>query len=285
MTIKYCINCGTKLDAWLKSCPKCNTYIPLLFPKKGPLRIKYISEDDEIAKKNKENINSELNYLKPYLYSDEEILYYYIESSTALSTEFSRILGGIFFGFPSVLILTIYLFFLTSDVFLLVLFFDLFLMVYTTYLISYGLFNFHRLKKIVNLSYREIKKYNNLYVITSKRWIQKSLETIDLNLVDFPENIIERKKDFVYIDLNYIQIKYSKMTYKNPEKRLDDFFVEIGIFLKYLNKETKLLQIGGFHAIRSYFNFSIDKLNEKLDTELIERKDYFELNLKKRNSL
>jgi len=63
---------------------------------------------------------------------------------------------------------------------------------------------YYRYKKLLDLSFSEIRQYKDIYVLTNKRWIQKCLDVLSIYEPTFPLKIIIQG-DIIIIDFSQIQ--------------------------------------------------------------------------------
>lgn len=55
---------------------------------------------------------------------------------------------------------------------------------------------------------KDLKYYENCYVLTNKRWIEKSQEFFDLDYREFVDYSVEKREDVIYIDLSRVYAVY-----------------------------------------------------------------------------
>lgn len=80
---------------------------------------------------------------------------------------------------------------------------------YTVIIIALGIFlrEFKKGTKKLDLKLIDLKNYNEIYILTNKRWIQKELNySFLIDDSKFSPNILNRIKDMMFIDLNYFKI-------------------------------------------------------------------------------
>ena len=77
-------------------------------------------------------------------------------------------------------------------------------------IVAFGIYlTNQKLMKKINLSFNHIKFYQDIYILTNKRWIQKSLDVLNFNVDLFPIKI-KTVEDVVFIDFEQIQSFFSK---------------------------------------------------------------------------
>ncbi|MFX1241832.1 MAG: hypothetical protein ACFFA7_11350 [Promethearchaeota archaeon] len=94
---------------------------------------------------------------------------------------------------------------------------------------------YHRYMKILNLKFKQIKHYEDLHILTNKRWIQKSLDVLSINKPTFflPISLYD---DIVMIDFTRIQTFFAQRrdSYKNYYFGFDlKFPYGQGLFVPY----------------------------------------------------
>lgn len=56
------------------------------------------------------------------------------------------------------------------------------------------------------LTLEELKKYEDIYVLTNKRWIQKNLDfNFKFDISKYPNNVLERHRDIISVNLDSIK--------------------------------------------------------------------------------
>ncbi|MFW9968918.1 MAG: hypothetical protein ACFFDF_01875 [Candidatus Odinarchaeota archaeon] len=71
--------------------------------------------------------------------------------------------------------------------------------------ISLGLYlPYYMYMKVLQLDFNQIKQYKDIYILTNKRWIQKSLDVLNINETIFPLEITKHN-DIIFIDFNQIK--------------------------------------------------------------------------------
>ena len=63
---------------------------------------------------------------------------------------------------------------------------------------------YYRHMKVLQLSFNQIKRYKDIYVLTNKRWIQKCLDVLNIKETTFPLEITIHN-DIIFIDFNQIK--------------------------------------------------------------------------------
>jgi len=77
-------------------------------------------------------------------------------------------------------------------------------------IVAFGIYlTYQKSMKKINLSFKQIKSYEDIYILTNKRWIQKSLDVLNFNVEVFPIKI-KNVEDVVFIDFEQIQSFFSK---------------------------------------------------------------------------
>ncbi|MFW9819974.1 MAG: hypothetical protein ACFFE5_10220 [Candidatus Thorarchaeota archaeon] len=110
---------------------------------------------------------------------------------------------------------------------------------------------YHKYMKILNLKFSQIKHYEDLCILTNKRWIQKSLDILSINIPTFSIPI-SLKDDLVMIDFDQIQSFFAQRrdSYKNYFLGFDlkfpygqGLFVPYDIFPEFIEILKKIIPI------------------------------------------
>ncbi|MFX0135511.1 MAG: hypothetical protein ACFFDN_17840 [Candidatus Hodarchaeota archaeon] len=57
------------------------------------------------------------------------------------------------------------------------------------------------------LTLEELKKYEDIFVLTNKRWIQKNLDfNFKFDISKYPKNVLERHRDIITVNLDSIKM-------------------------------------------------------------------------------
>lgn len=107
---------------------------------------------------------------------------------------------------------------------------------------------------ILDIPLKSLAKYENFYLLTTRRWIQKSINLINIKKSRFPSDGITVQKDVVYLDLNLINVISLSLENFYPKK-------EISFFIDY----------DGIHHRKHYFKVV---LKEKDYSELVDKLRY-----------
>jgi len=71
-----------------------------------------------------------------------------------------------------------------------------------------SLSEFLGVKRRLHLSFKELKKYKIKYIITDKRYIQKTHWNHEVDFSRYPEKSLKRHKDIVFIDIKSVEAFY-----------------------------------------------------------------------------
>lgn len=96
--------------------------------------------------------------------------------------------------------------------------------------------------------------YENFYLLTTKRWIQKSINLANIKKSRFPRDGFTLRKDIVYLDLDLINVISLSLEKFYPKK-------EISFFINY----------DGIHYRKYYFKVI---LTEEKYSELVDKLRY-----------
>jgi hypothetical protein len=119
-------------------------------------------------------------------------------------------------------------------------------------LVTFALYlPYHKYMKILNLKFRQIKHYEDLHILTNKRWIQKSLDVLSINAPTFflPISLYD---DVVIIDFAQIQNFFAQRrdSYKNYFFGFDlkfpygqGLFVPYNIFPEFIETLKQVIPI------------------------------------------
>lgn len=76
--------------------------------------------------------------------------------------------------------------------------------------------NFKEKMSKLQLSLKDLLKYNNYYAITKKRWIQKNYNlNCKIDFSKYPKGSIKQEKDVIFVDLEIIQVIYTFESHEN----------------------------------------------------------------------
>jgi hypothetical protein len=137
---------------------------------------------------------------KKFLYEDEEIKWYRREESVNLLnlldpiiimsiTPLTFLLGIFAIFIPSELVITAFIVFIIFDIIL----------------IPMALYKYQRKKMRLNLTYRELKQYNEIIMITNKRYIYKSYYYLVRQISNlYDDDAITQINDIIMLDLNFV---------------------------------------------------------------------------------
>lgn len=104
---------------------------------------------------------------------------------------------------------TFYLFYTNIEVNPIIFYLSIVSIFYTIIIIVLGIFlrEFKKGTKKLDLKLIDLKNYNEIYILTNKRWIQKELNySFLIDDSKFSPDILNRIKDMMFIDLNYFKI-------------------------------------------------------------------------------
>jgi len=171
---------------------------------------------------------------KAFLEKDEEILWIRKQKKNLLSIiSFGIKVGIISFFFCLILILiTIF-----SEMILAIIIITIIFMIIIGWLIWYVNHHINRMKKILELSSKELRQYDFIEIITNKRYIRKSyFFSYFKDLSKYPKNLIEQTGDIIFLNLDsiekiIIEYKYRRIGlflkgYKPKFFNDTDFFIE-----------------------------------------------------------
>jgi len=250
MTVKYCFICGAKLDDLIKSCPKCEKFFPTTRVLRW-LKIKSLNKHNKV-------LDDEIKGLEGFFDPNEEILFKFSQKSTFLNDDYSRLQGGFAFGLPVLILSLVFTFFLPSEVSFIFVVSDIFIGIFTSYLIGRGLKNYINIKKEANILHRELWKYNDTIVLTNRRWILKSLNILRIDTSIYPKGVLEKHRDIILTDLKYVHVKYNK----------EDVFgvdvVGIEIYLNSFKDNSKSLFLNRIIAGPSYIQNVFNTFKKKI---------------------
>ncbi len=119
-------------------------------------------------------------------------------------------------------------------------------------LVSLGLYlTYYRLMKALQLSFKQIKMYEDTYILTNKRWIQQWLDVLSFNEGTFPLDA-KIHKDIIFIELNKIKSFATKRrdSFSGYVIALDvkfphgpEMFIPYEIFPEFIKKLSELINI------------------------------------------
>ena len=104
---------------------------------------------------------------------------------------------------------TSYLFFTNIEINPIIIYFSILSIFYTAIIIVIGISirEFKKGTKKLDLKLIDLKEYNEVYILTNKRWIQKELNySFLIDDSKFSPDILNRIQDMMFIDLNYFKI-------------------------------------------------------------------------------
>jgi hypothetical protein len=107
---------------------------------------------------------------------------------------------------------------------------------------------------LLEIPLKSLANYENFYLLTTKRWIQKSINLTDIKKSLFPKDGFILEKDVVYLDLNLINVISLSLEKFYPKK-------EISFFINY----------DGIHHRKHYFKVV---LNQENYSELVDKVRY-----------
>lgn len=257
MSIEYCVKCGTRLDEKTKICPSCgkNYYSTHLG---GDVPSKRAQADGRVNDKYLDDIK----ILKKFLDNDEKILLQSSINSRTIQSVLNNIFVGFIFG-VTVMIGYIIVFFLVDfkDYFVeLIIFITtfLFLIIIPSYPLIKGLRHYRLIKKTVQLPFRQLRKYNDVSILTNKRWIQKSLDLLKINFSYYPKDVIEILGDIIFIGIENIHLKDAK------EWLYDTGFTSRSVYLNSFEAVPNPLHLGNIFGTSEYFKQFLKDAEQKV---------------------
>ncbi len=111
--------------------------------------------------------------------------------------------------------------------------------------------DYKKVLKKFELSPEELKNYENVYILTNKRWIQKSINVFNIDFSKLHKQNLKRNKDIVLVSLEILPILY---TYDLGEKY--GYYV---IFLQEYDKNSiidPLENLGLIIPSENYWKFN-----------------------------
>ncbi len=187
--------------------------------------------------------------ISDYIEDDEKILF---QRTLINPAHKKNIKSLMIMGYTSLILLTIFItgfmIFISFIVFSILLGFIVSIFVLTTLALYLP---YHRYANILKVTFKQIKKYKELYVLTNRTWIQKSLDILSVNESTFPLQIT-LQKDLIKIDFSQIKSFFVQRrdSYKNYFIGFDielpsgqGFFIPYQIFPEFIEILKEVIPI------------------------------------------
>jgi len=215
---------------------------------KNKILILLDAEYTEIRKK--ERIEMKI-IKKKFISNDEEILWEHSEEKDLLKEIIVHLIIGIFlmiFLITVIIIISRTLEWLSWYVVLLLSVIPILLFVRTILVAKKDYSD--KLNKL-QISRKELRNYENVYILTNKRWIQKDYDlNFNIDISKYTKGALERKKDIVFVNLEKIQVIYTVEDKKYmiafyidyDEENLEETYLGVWLSPEEFKKVMKILK-------------------------------------------
>ena len=148
--------------------------------------------------------------IKKNLLDDEEILWKYSEERNLLKETIAHLIIGIFliaFLLISIIMISSTLVWMTWYIILLLIAIPTLLFIRTIFAI---IKDYKKKSNYLNLTWKELRKYKCVYIITNKRWIQKDYDlNSNIDISKYSTKVLEKSGDIIFVNMESIQVIYT----------------------------------------------------------------------------
>jgi len=188
---------------------------------------------------------------KKFISHNEEILWEYSEEKNLLKDIIVHLIIGIFlliFFIAIIIFISQTLEWLSWYIVLLISIFPILLFVRT---IITGVKNYKDMLNKLQLSRKELRNYERVYMLTNKRWIQKDYDlSSNIDISKYKKGVLERNKDIIFVNLENIKVIYTvedkeymiAFYIDYDEENFEDSYLGVWLSLEEFQKVMKILK-------------------------------------------